>query len=127
MWSTCPVHARFSPRRSYFVETAVQKQKHDETYYSTKSADQREMDFYGYRWENEQEISALSFNNGLPQEYCGWFTSLDVEYLKDGQWHTVKNLSISPGMNLDNNQWLKAAFIDYDIRFNSCYRSRVDR
>ena len=88
-----------------------------ETYYSIKSGDQRETDFYGYRWKEPQKIRALSYNNGLPQEFGGWFTSFDVQYLENGQWVPVENLAISPEINLDNSQWLKPSFMAYAIRF----------
>jgi ADP-ribosylglycohydrolase len=89
----------------------------EETYLSVKKKDEREIDFYGYKWNDEQEISSLYFNNGHPDEYGGWFTSFDVEFLKDSRWLKVNDIKITPEMNLHNSQWLKPHFMDYDISF----------
>jgi hypothetical protein len=87
------------------------------TYNSTKPGDAREIDFYGYIWEAEKSLSSLSFNNGIPSEFCGWFTSFEVEYLAGDEWVKLDNFHTYPDMNLDNNQWLKPSFIDYEISF----------
>ncbi len=89
----------------------------EETFFSIKNGAEREIDFYGYKWDTTKKISALSFNNGVPQEYCGWFTSFVVEYLKNGKWIKIDNIKVSPEMNLDNSQWLKSNFMDYEISF----------
>jgi len=93
--------------------------KTNETYYSIRQSVEQEVDNYGYIWADEQKISALSFNNGVPNEFAGWFTSFAVEYLdkKEENWVKVKSISIYPELNLENNQWLKPNFIDYDISF----------
>jgi len=89
----------------------------EKIYYSIKEGESRELDYYGYKWDEPIEISAVSYNNGVPQEYCGWFTSFDVEYLDGNKWVKIENINISPEMNLENSQWLKPNFIDYDISF----------
>jgi len=89
----------------------------EKTYYSIKEGESRELDYYGYKWEEPTEISALSYNNGVPHENCGWFTSFDIEYLAGSKWAKIENINISPEMNLENSQWLKPNFIDYDISF----------
>jgi len=88
-----------------------------ETYYSIKADDQRETDFYGYLWNKPVNISALVYNNGIPHEYCGWFTTFDVEYLWNDQWIKIENLRIYPELNLENTQWLKPYSINYEISF----------
>jgi len=87
------------------------------TYYSIKKGELREKDFYGYIWDEPQEISSIMYNNGTPQEYCGWFTSFDVEYLHDGKWVRVEKINVYPEMDLTNVQWLKPQMIDYNISF----------
>ncbi len=87
------------------------------TYYSTKKDDSREIDFYGYRWDAPVAISAISFNTGLPQEWCGWFTSFALEYWQDDAWVAIEDYQMTPEMNIDNSQWLKGSFIDYEVSF----------
>ncbi|MBB6463114.1 ADP-ribosylglycohydrolase family protein [Flammeovirga kamogawensis] len=88
-----------------------------ETYYSTKKGTAREVDFYGYKWDKPQTISALIYNNGQSGEFCGWFTSFEVEVLKNGKWVKLEGEEVSPKMNLDNSQWLKPCFMNYEITF----------
>jgi hypothetical protein len=113
-----------SAREILFNENALNKDIElirdgttEKTYYSIKIGEEREVDYYGYKWEDSKVISVLSFNNGLPHEYSGWFTSFDVEYLEDNKWIKIENIKISPEMNLDNSQWLKSNFINYEISF----------
>lgn len=87
------------------------------TYYSTKKGNKRETDFYGYLWSEPQEISAITYNNGQSQEFGGWFTSFDVEYLEGDNWKKVPKITISPNINLDNTQWLKITFMNFNISF----------
>ncbi len=88
------------------------------TFYNRSPDDQPRTNYYGYAWEEPQFISSLVFNPGLPEEFGGWFTSLDVQYLDDlGAWRPVRNLAIEPGMDFANNQWLKGAFIDHTLAF----------
>ena len=93
-------------------------QRRGATYYN-RAADGRERkNFYGYEWMEAQTISTLVFNPGLPEEFGGWFTSLDVEFRNtEGEWQSVEGLSISPAMDLQNTQWLKGAYIDHSLVF----------
>ena len=50
----------------------IRDESTERTYYSIKEGNTREVDFYGYKWDEPQIISAISYNNGVPQEYCGW-------------------------------------------------------
>lgn len=111
--------------RVLFNENATDKNieiirngKTDKTYYSIRKSVEQEIDHYGYIWTNEQTISALIYNCGVPHEYGGWFTSFAVQYQKtDGNWEKVNRLQLYPEMNLENNQWLKPNFVDYLISF----------
>jgi len=87
------------------------------TYYSTKKDSAQETDFYGYMWKNPISISAIRYNNGIANEFSGWFTTFDVEYLKDNKWQKINDIHVSPKMNFDNSQWLKSEFMNYDITF----------
>jgi len=86
------------------------------TFY-TRAADARpRVDHYGYRWDEPQRIGTLVFNPGLPEEWGGWFTSLEVQYDDGkGNWVNAELQSIDPPLNLDNSQWLKGAYIDHAL------------
>jgi hypothetical protein len=88
------------------------------TYYDRAADARPRLTWYGYRWDGPQTISTVVYNPGLPEEWGGWFTSLDVEYLdRDGSWQPVTRLAIEPVMNFDNSQWLKGAYIDHSLSF----------
>ncbi len=49
------------------------------------------VDYYGYGWDNPQKISMLALHTGCLEEFGGWFTSLNVQYLDgSGQWVPVE-------------------------------------
>ena len=86
------------------------------TYHNRAPHGEQVVNWYGYSWNEEQTVSTLVYNPGLPEEWGGWFTSLDVQYLDPaGQWQTAELLSIDPPMNFDNSQWLKGAYIDHSL------------
>lgn len=88
------------------------------TYYSAENSGVSKQDFYGYRWEQAQTISALRFNPGTPKEFSGWFTSLRVQYVDGaGAWQDVQQLQMAPAMNFDNSQWLKGIGINHTLSF----------
>lgn len=88
------------------------------TYYNRAADTEPRLNWYGYRWEGPQTISTVVYNPGLPEEWGGWFTSLNVEYLDgNGAWQPVNRLAIAPAMDFDNSQWLKGAYIDYSLSF----------
>lgn len=88
-----------------------------QTYYSARNTGSRRLNYYGYKWNQPQETSAICYNAGMPQEFGGWFTSFYVEFLKNGEWREVENMNIVPDMNLANFQWLKPSQMDYEISF----------
>lgn len=107
-----------SPGRADSLEVLRDGDARGETFYSARDAEERELVYYGYAWDEPQSISTLIFNPGLPQEFGGWFTSLDVEYLDpQGDWRAVDRLNIDPAIDLDNTQWLKGSYIDHSLTF----------
>jgi hypothetical protein len=88
------------------------------TYYSLARHSEPKTDFYGYRWATPQRIAALRMSVGEMKEWGGWFTRLAVEARDaDGVWREVSALNVTPALNLDDNQWLKASHVDYDLSF----------
>jgi hypothetical protein len=86
------------------------------TYYNRAPDSEPRVNYYGYAWSEPQTIGTLVYNPGLPEEWGGWFTSLEVEYLDaEGQWQQASLLSIDPRINFDNSQWLKGAYIDHAL------------
>lgn len=94
-------------------------QRRGQTFYNRTLSTEPRRNFYGYRWEQPQSIGALWLNTGLPEEWGGWFTSLDVQYLdEEGRWNSVNDLNVTPPINLENAQWLKGSYIDHLLSFS---------
>ncbi|MBS2098344.1 ADP-ribosylglycohydrolase family protein [Carboxylicivirga linearis] len=89
------------------------------TYTSVKNDHQPGIDYYGYIWDQPQKISTLIYNNGKPGEFYGWFTDFKVEYLHENEWVALRDVEVFPSMNLGNSQWLKPAYQDYTIGFDT--------
>lgn len=88
------------------------------TYYNRAADGAPRLNWYGYRWSRARSVATVVFNPGLPEEWGGWFTSLNVEYRDEkGEWRPVENLAIDPAMDFDNSQWLKGAWIDHALSF----------
>lgn len=92
--------------------------RQERTYYNRAPDGQPRRNWYGYRWDEARRVETLVYNPGIPEEWGGWFTSLQVEYRDgEGRWRPVGSLSISPALDFDNSQWLKGAWIDYSLNF----------
>ncbi|MCU4163726.1 ADP-ribosylglycohydrolase family protein [Carboxylicivirga caseinilyticus] len=88
-------------------------------YMSLKNNHEQATDYYGYLWDEPQSISTLIYNNGKPGEFYGWFTDFRIEYLEDKEWKEVDEKKIYPELNTDNNQWMKPAYQDFTIQFDT--------
>jgi hypothetical protein len=77
------------------------------------------VDYYGYGWNEPQQISMMAFHTGGMEEFGGWFTSLNVQYLdEDGQWVPVSNLTLSPPLPETSIVFFQPHFAEYVIRFD---------
>ncbi len=86
------------------------------TWYNRAPDAHPRINYYGYAWEEPQTISTLVYNPGMPEEWGGWFTTLEVQYMDEaGAWLKAELLSIEPHMDFENSQWLKGAYIDHSL------------
>ena len=76
------------------------------------------VDYYGYGWITPQKISMLAFHTGCMEEFGGWFTSLNVQYLNEaGQWTPVEKITITPPMPATDIVFYQPHFVEYVISF----------
>ena len=76
------------------------------------------VDYYGYEWEEDQEIDMLVFNTGGMEEFGGWFTSLNVQYKnEEGKWVSAEQTSIQPGLPDTDIVFFQPHFAEYVITF----------
>lgn len=76
------------------------------------------VDYYGYGWENPQQISMITVNTGCLEEFGGWFTSLSIQYLDEsGKWVAVEKIEISPPLPETDIVFFQPHFAEYVISF----------
>jgi hypothetical protein len=99
------------------IEVIRNGERRGATYYNRAPDSAPRVNYYGYNWDEEQSISTILYNPGLPEEWGGWFTSLEIEYRDAlGHWKKADLLSVEPGMDFANTQWLKGAYIDHSLK-----------
>lgn len=77
------------------------------------------VDYYGYGWNTPQKISMLALHTGCLEEFGGWFTSLNVQYLdKAGKWTPVEKTSITPPLPETDIVFFQPHFVEYVISFD---------
>jgi hypothetical protein len=77
------------------------------------------VDYYGYGWNTPQNISMLAFHTGCMEEFGGWFTSLNVQYMNDeGKWVPVEKISITPPLPATDIVFYQPHFVEYIISFD---------
>jgi hypothetical protein len=78
------------------------------------------VDYYGYGWDNPQKISMIAFHAGCLEEFGGWFTSLNVQYMNDaGKWVPVEKISISPPLPATPVVFFQPHFAEYVLSFET--------
>lgn len=77
------------------------------------------VDYYGYAWKKDQNISMVALHTGCLEEFGGWFTSLNVQYLDSaGNWQPVTNTKISPALPQSDIVFIQPHFVEYIITFD---------
>jgi hypothetical protein len=76
------------------------------------------VDYFGYLWKNDQDISMLGFHSGCMEEFGGWLTSLNVQYLDEqGKWKPVEKLDIKPALPATPIVFFQPHFVEYVLSF----------
>jgi len=76
------------------------------------------VDYFGYGWDATQKISMLAFHTGCLEEFGGWLTSLNVQYLDEkGKWQPVTQTLIDPPLPATDIVFYQPHFVEYTISF----------
>lgn len=77
------------------------------------------IDYYGYWWKTAQKISMLALHTGCLEEFGGWFTSLNVQYMNEaGKWTPVEKTIITPPLPETDIVFFQPHFVEYVISFD---------
>jgi hypothetical protein len=78
------------------------------------------VDYYGYGWKQPRKISMLALHTGCLEEFGGWFTSLNVQYMNEsGKWVPVEKITISPPLPETDIVFYQPHFVEYVISFET--------
>lgn len=76
------------------------------------------VDYYGYGWNEPKSISMIVFNTGGMEEFGGWFSSLNVQYLStDGRWVSAQKTKITPPLPESDAVFIQPHNAEYIITF----------
>ena len=77
------------------------------------------VDYYGYGWNEPQEVEMIVFNTGGMEEFGGWFTSLNVQYLNEaGRWVPVEKSIVNPPLPASDIVFIQPHYAEYVLRFD---------
>lgn len=77
------------------------------------------IDYFGYGWQEKQNISMLELNMGCLEEFGGWFSSLSVQYLgDDNHWYDVGKITSIPALPQTDNVFFQSHFAQYILNFH---------
>ncbi|MCI1779435.1 MAG: ADP-ribosylglycohydrolase family protein [Bacteroidales bacterium] len=77
------------------------------------------IDVFGYGWKEKHNINMLCLNMGCLEEFGGWFTSLNIQYLgDDGYWHDVGSFESIPALPKTSIIFYQPQFAQYVFEFN---------
>jgi hypothetical protein len=78
------------------------------------------VDYYGYGWVQPKEISMIALHAGCLEEFGGWFTSLNVQYLDEtGKWVPVEKIKITPPLPETDIVFFQPHFAEFVISFET--------
>jgi hypothetical protein len=78
------------------------------------------VDYYGYGWNSPQKISMMALHTGCLEEFGGWFTSLNVQYMNEaGKWVPVEKITITPPLPATSIVFFQPHFVEYVISFET--------
>jgi hypothetical protein len=76
------------------------------------------VDYYGYHWKEPRTIDMVALHTGGMEEFGGWFTSLNVQYLDgSGLWVPVEQTMINPPLPGNDVVFYQPHFVEYVITF----------
>lgn len=76
------------------------------------------IDYFGYGWKEEHNINMLVLDMGCLEEFGGWFTSLNIQYLgNDGHWYDVGKFKSTPTLPETDIVFFQPPFAQYVLEF----------
>ncbi|MBP1614174.1 MAG: ADP-ribosylglycohydrolase [Bacteroidetes bacterium] len=76
------------------------------------------IDYFGYGWKEKHVINMLTLNMGCLEEFGGWFTSLNIQYLgDDDHWYDIGKFKSTPELPKNDIVFFQPHFAQYVFSF----------
>lgn len=76
------------------------------------------IDYFGYGWKEEKEISKLALHIGSMEEFGGWWSSFNIQYQdKKGKWVPVPTFKSTPELPKTDIVFFQPHFVEYVFEF----------
>ena len=86
------------------------------------------IDFLGYQWDEPKTINALGLHIGSVEEFGGWFSHLNIQYMdENGAWINVPEHTSTPSLPATDNVYLQPHFVEYLFQFNAPVTTKAVR
>ena len=77
------------------------------------------VDYYGYTWNDSHNIRMIALHTGCVEEFGGWFTSLNVQYLdENNRWTPVQKIKMETPLPESRSVFIQPHFVEYIITFD---------
>ena len=88
-------------------------------FYSLASASKNpKIDYFGYGWEKPVAVNMIELNTGCLEEFGGWFTSLNIQYLdEEGRWRDVGKYTSTPALPSTDIVFFQPHFAQFLLEF----------
>jgi ADP-ribosylglycohydrolase len=81
-------------------------------------ADIPKIDYFGYYWKTPKKINSVALHAGCMEEFGGWFSSLNIQYLdKNGKWKDVGNYTSTPALPKTDIVFFQPHFVEFVFEF----------
>lgn len=76
------------------------------------------IDYFGYGWSEQHDINMMVLNMGCLEEFGGWFSSLNIQYLgDDNHWYDVGGFKSTPSLPATDIVFFQPHFAEYVFEF----------
>ncbi|MDP4278501.1 MAG: ADP-ribosylglycohydrolase family protein, partial [Bacteroidota bacterium] len=76
------------------------------------------VDYFGYGWKEKKTINMLAFHYGCMEEFGGWFSSINIQYLDEkGHWANVGHITSTPAFPESDTVFYQPHFVEFVFEF----------
>jgi len=88
-------------------------------YSLAEKSNRPKIDYFGYGWNEKRTINMVELNMGCLEEFGGWFTSLNIQYLgDDNHWYDVGKFTSIPTLPKTDIVFYQPHFAQYLFEFD---------